>query len=70
MSDGGRGRASLEVKLWKSFRKWSRTAVRGSLDRSVRHSWASWCYVGTVLRSAPTKEKAIIHFWPERLCQA
>jgi hypothetical protein len=30
MSDGGRGRASLEVEVWKSFQKWSvqRSAVR------------------------------------------
>src|SRR5207248_10899669 len=30
MSDGGRGRASLGVKVWKSFQKWSvqRSAVR------------------------------------------
>ena len=30
MSDGGRGRASLGVEVWKSFEKWSaqRSAVR------------------------------------------
>ncbi len=30
MSDGGRGRASLAVKVWKSSQKWSaqRSAVR------------------------------------------
>jgi hypothetical protein len=38
MSDGGRERASLAVKVWKSFQEWSvqRSAVRSIawLDRS------------------------------------
>jgi hypothetical protein len=36
MSDGGRGRASLGVEVWKSSQKVERTAVRRSLHRLVR----------------------------------
>jgi hypothetical protein len=36
MSDGGRGRPSLGVEVWKSSQKWERTAVRRSLHRMVR----------------------------------
>jgi hypothetical protein len=38
MSDGGRDRASLGVKVWKSSQKVERTAVRRSLHRMVRPS--------------------------------
>jgi hypothetical protein len=50
--------------------KAERTAVRRSLHRMVRHLLASRSHVGDVLRSAPTKEKAIMHFSLERLCHA
>ena len=40
MSDGGRGRASLGVEVWKSSQKWSARAVRRSLHRLVRSSVA------------------------------
>ncbi len=36
MSDGGEGRASLAVEMWKSSQKVERTAVRRSLNRMVR----------------------------------
>ena len=35
MSDGGRGRGSLGVEVWKSSQNVERTAVRRSLDRLV-----------------------------------
>src|SRR5438874_2528747 len=38
MSDGGRGRASLGVKVWKSSQKWS---VRRSAVRSI--AWLGLC---------------------------
>src|SRR5207244_9435268 len=38
MSDGGRGRASLGVKVWKSSQKWS---VRRSVVRSI--AWLGLC---------------------------
>src|SRR6266568_485390 len=38
MSDGGRGRASLGVKVWKSCQKWS---VRRSAVRSI--AWLGLC---------------------------
>ena len=38
MSDGGRKRASLEVKVWKSSQKWS---VRRSAVRSI--AWLGLC---------------------------
>jgi hypothetical protein len=38
MSDGGRGRASLGVKVWKSSQKWS---VQRSAVRSI--AWLGLC---------------------------
>ena len=38
MSDGGRGRALLGVKVWKSSQKWS---VRRSAVRSI--AWLGLC---------------------------
>src|SRR5215472_6058136 len=44
MSDGGRERASLGVKVWKSFQKWSaqRSAVRSIawLGPSAERTWS------------------------------
>src|SRR6266550_8368270 len=45
MSDGGRGRASLGVKVWKSSQKWS---VRRSAVRSI--AWLG--LFGWLLRNA------------------
>src|SRR5437016_3150831 len=42
MSDAGRGRASLGVKVWKSSQKVEATTVRRSLHRMVRSLWVYW----------------------------
>src|SRR5205807_4206781 len=42
MSDGGRGRASLGLKVWKSSQKVEGTTVRRSLHRMVRSLWVYW----------------------------
>src|SRR5207247_8827854 len=46
MSDGGRGRASLGVKVWKSSQKWS---VRRSAVRSI--AWLGLCGLFDALSS-------------------
>jgi hypothetical protein len=40
MSDGGRGRASVGVEVWKSSQKWS---VRRSAVRSI--AWLDRCSI-------------------------
>ena len=54
MSDGGRGRASLGVKVWKSSQKWSvrRSAVR-SIALLVRSLWVYWRPWRNDLSAAP-----------------
>ena len=53
MSDGGRGRASLGVKVWKSSQKVEGTTVRRSLHRMVRSLWVYWRPWRNNLSAAP-----------------
>src|SRR5437762_9581912 len=53
MSDGGRGRASLGVKVWKSSQKVEGTTVRRSLHRMVRSLWVYWRLWRNDLSAAP-----------------
>ena len=53
MSDGGRGRASLGLKVWKSSQKVEGTTVRRSLHRMVRSLWIYWRPWRNDLSAAP-----------------
>src|SRR5437867_489332 len=53
MSDGGRGRALLGVKVWKSSQKCSVRRFRRSLHRMVRSLWVYWRPWRNDLSAAP-----------------